>query len=131
MFVYSVPSISTLGHRTLVSPLGISTLGMSPIHSAFLLRKKRDAPEQPADQQADSNMFVYNMPSISTLGHRTLVSPLAMNTLGMSAIHSPFIFRKKRDTSTLDQHAEKSMLMYSIPSMNVWNNGALNRMLWI
>jgi len=71
------------------------------------------------------------VPSISTLGHRTLVSPLAMNTLGMSAIHSPFIFRKKRDASTLDQHAEKSMLMYSIPSMNVWNNGALNRMLWI
>ena len=119
LLLYSPAMTSNIGF----SSLDIS--GLPIVHSPLVWRKRRDVSAAGQDQQADPSLLMYSaLPAaadISSIGLKTI----PVNSVAVSSMHSPLIWRKKRDTA--DQQAQEATIMYSMPmplTTNVWGNNA-------
>ena len=83
--------------------------------SALTVPQERRTKREAGDQQADPSLMLYSAVMPSTIG---------FSRLGISAIHSPLLIRKRRDVSEQDQQAEPTLLMYSaLPAADVSSIG--------
>ena len=88
---------------------------MAAAASALTVPQEWRTKRQAGDQQADPSLMLYSAVMPSTIG---------FSRLGISAIHSPLLIRKRRDVSEQDQQAEQTLLMYSaLPAADVSSIG--------
>lgn len=120
LLLYSTAMPSNIGFRS----LDIS--GLPIVHSPLVWRKRRDVSAVGQDQQADPSLLMYSaLPAAADISSIIGLKTIPVNSVAVTSIHSPLIWRKKRDTA--DQQVQEATIMYNMPmplTTNVWGNNA-------